>query len=585
MSVFYKFKAAREYDTHHLDGVNISLLDLKEVIIQQKNLGTGQKKKSETRRAYDLKIINAETKEAYTDDSLIPKNTSLIVSRIPIDPSQLKKTLNNGSNSTVTNTEDAAEAAEVDRKIREITDLSTMPGTEEDKIMVMIAQSTIDFHPSKYMKLRYSKMAGDVPKGYKCYKCHQYGHWVQNCPLQKINVRKTTGIPSMFLKEVEDANVPGAMVTAQGKFVVYDQQVDMGKHLDGKAKAPVNRPAPPADLVCGLCKELLREAVHTPCCKTAYCDECIREYLLFEPCPSCDKVDIHPEMLIPNTLLRSKCKEFDTNGFVQLSIPPANPTSPVHYNSSSGNSIVEEGEDKNKKDMKTEFIEGLEETKEKKNISKEVKKDMEGDRNLKIDALKLQNSQTQNYKAIPVISRFNPLVPPPSAYHKISSQYYYPPVPAQSMYHGQSYMSYQPEVSPPPPSFHHHNSLYTDQTLVVDDPLTAFNKLMQEKDMERESKRKMQRNQSSRPYSRRSERRLPPGHSHNSHERLRSRSPIKHRMHEHDKQTHPSSFYSHDSSLSPRRSQRHSVTYSHVKSQKRNRRCDRQSQDYYSFYY
>ena len=599
MSVHYKFKAARDYDTLHLDGVSISLLDLKEAIIQQKNLGTGQKRSHKKGLAFDLKITNAETKEVYTDNILIQKNTSLIVSRIPVDPSQLKRTFNNGSDSTALlqskNTEDAAEAAEVDRKMKEHTDLTNMPGTEEDKINAMIAQSTIDFHPSKYMKLRYSKMTGDVPKEYKCYKCHQYGHWVQNCPLQKINLRKSTGIPSMFLKEVEDATVPGAMVTAQGKFVVYIQQVDMEKHLDGKGKAPVNHPAPPAELICGLCKELLREAVSTPCCETAYCDECIREYILFKACPSCEDEGIHPEMLIPNIFLRSKCNDFDTNGFVQLSTPAANPISPLHHNSSSGNSIVEEEENKfdNKKDiqneeykdMKKDFIEeGLEENQEMLNISKEDKKDMEGDRDLKIDALELQDSQTQKHKATSVIPKFNPLVPPPSAYHKISPQYYYPSVSAQSMSYGESYMSYQPGV--PPPSLHCHNSFYTDQIQVVVDPLAAFNKLMQERDIERESKRRLQRNQSYRAYSRRSERNVPPGHSQHSHERRlsrsRSRSPISHRMHPYDHQVYPSPyFYSHDPSLSPRRSQRPSVKHSH----KRNRRCDRQSQDYYSFYY
>lgn len=55
MSVHYKFKSAVEYDTLPVDGVHISLGDLKEAIIQQKRLGRGQ--------PYDLQITNAETKE------------------------------------------------------------------------------------------------------------------------------------------------------------------------------------------------------------------------------------------------------------------------------------------------------------------------------------------------------------------------------------------------------------------------------------------------------------------------------------------------------------------------------------------
>lgn len=84
MSVHYKFKSAVEYDTLPVDGLNISLGDLKEAIIQQKRLGKGQ--------PYDLQITNAETKEVYTDEkTLIPKNSSLIVARVPIDPSQMKR--------------------------------------------------------------------------------------------------------------------------------------------------------------------------------------------------------------------------------------------------------------------------------------------------------------------------------------------------------------------------------------------------------------------------------------------------------------------------------------------------------------
>ena len=225
MSVHYKFKAALGYDTLPIDGINISLLDLKEAIIQHKHLGKGKK-----HLAYDLQITNAETKEIYKDEKiLIPKNSSLIVARIPVYPSELKNSRDNNRESTalllsnpanLMNTEASAEAARVHSQIKENVDLTKMSGTEEEKIMTMIAQSTIAFHPSNFVKLRKSNMTGKVPKEYKCYKCHQHGHWVQNCTLNNQDLRKTTGIPSTFLKEVKDANVPGAMITADGKFVI-----------------------------------------------------------------------------------------------------------------------------------------------------------------------------------------------------------------------------------------------------------------------------------------------------------------------------------------------------------------------------
>ncbi|XP_071521063.1 uncharacterized protein snama isoform X2 [Panulirus ornatus] len=315
MSVHYKFKSAVEYDTLPVDGVHISLEDLKEAIIQQKRLGRGQ--------PYDLQITNAETKEVYTDDkTLIPKNSSLIVARVPIDPSQMKKPWENKEStalllsnpSNLMNTEDAAEAAEIDRKIKEVTDLTQMDGSEDDKINAMVAQSTMAYHPSKYVKLRVSRMMGSVPLDYKCYKCHQSGHWVNMCPLNNQDLRKSTGIPSKFLVEVNDPNVPGVMINSSGKFV---RLLDMDKPEIERATPPPGRPPPPEDIVCSICKELLRDAVLIPCCAAAFCDDCIRNHLLEcedTKCPSCGKEGNSPDTLIPNRYLRIKASQFE-NGW------------------------------------------------------------------------------------------------------------------------------------------------------------------------------------------------------------------------------------------------------------------------------
>ncbi|XP_045126566.1 E3 ubiquitin-protein ligase RBBP6-like [Portunus trituberculatus] len=316
MSVHYKFKSAVEYDTLPVDGVSISLEDLKEAIIQQKRLGRGQ--------PYDLQITNAETKEVYTNEkTLIPKNSSLIVARVPTDPMQMKKPWD-GKESTalllsipsnLMNTEDAAEAAKVDRKIQELTDLTRMDGSEDDKINAMVAQSTMAYHPSKYAKIRVSKMMGSVPLDYKCYKCHQSGHWVNMCPLNHQDLRKSTGIPSKFLVEVSDPSIPGVMINSSGKFV---RLVDMEEMSQEKQLPPPDRPPPPEDIVCLLCKELLRDAVLIPCCAAAFCDDCIRNHLVESEetrCPICQEDGISPDTLIPNRYLRIKTKQY-TSGWL-----------------------------------------------------------------------------------------------------------------------------------------------------------------------------------------------------------------------------------------------------------------------------
>uniref|UniRef100_A0AAY5L0B3 DWNN domain-containing protein n=1 Tax=Esox lucius TaxID=8010 RepID=A0AAY5L0B3_ESOLU len=74
--VHYKFSSKLKYDTVTFDGLNITLADLKQQIMGRERL-----------KAADcgLQITNAQTKEEYTDDeALIPKNSSVIIRRIPI---------------------------------------------------------------------------------------------------------------------------------------------------------------------------------------------------------------------------------------------------------------------------------------------------------------------------------------------------------------------------------------------------------------------------------------------------------------------------------------------------------------------
>lgn len=53
--VYYKFKAAKDYDTCTFDGPSISVFDLKKEIMAQKKLGKGTD--------FDLAIYNAQTND------------------------------------------------------------------------------------------------------------------------------------------------------------------------------------------------------------------------------------------------------------------------------------------------------------------------------------------------------------------------------------------------------------------------------------------------------------------------------------------------------------------------------------------
>jgi E3 ubiquitin-protein ligase RBBP6 len=78
----------------------------------------------------------------YNDNgSLIPKNTSLIIARIPLANQSKKPWDINADRPTPVRVITADEAVNLD--------LSTMNGSEEDKIAAMMKQSTSEYDPLK----------------------------------------------------------------------------------------------------------------------------------------------------------------------------------------------------------------------------------------------------------------------------------------------------------------------------------------------------------------------------------------------------------------------------------------------------
>lgn len=132
MSVHYKFKSALDFDTITFDGLHISVADLKKEIKERKKLGKTID--------YDLQITNAQTKEQYVENAvLIPKNTSLIIARVPLANQPRKNWDPQGDKPQI--------AKPIMKANPEQLDLSQMNGTEEDKINAMMKQSTMDYDP------------------------------------------------------------------------------------------------------------------------------------------------------------------------------------------------------------------------------------------------------------------------------------------------------------------------------------------------------------------------------------------------------------------------------------------------------
>lgn len=75
------------------------------------------------------------------------------------------------------------------------------------------------------------------------------------------------------------------------------------KQATGEAPKEVK---PPPELICGLCEELMKDAVIIPCCGESYCYDCIQDHLCENEftCPGCKKENISPDNLAPNKALR-----------------------------------------------------------------------------------------------------------------------------------------------------------------------------------------------------------------------------------------------------------------------------------------
>ena len=211
------------------------------------------------------------------------------------------------------------------------------PSNSEDelsRIDALIAQHSDVFEGGP--QLRYSKnvrygedkkgqsSASSVPHGgYRCHKCGDAGHFIQDCPMNTEEgragkVRQARGIPRTFLEsitEAEAAKAGGAFVSAEGGLVVMksaskEERLRMvGPSVDvelqrvfGKCWGDIREM-----VQCFLCAEAVKNPVITQCCGELFCKQCIVQHLdrrLME-CPNCELKDIVPASLVGDLSMAS----------------------------------------------------------------------------------------------------------------------------------------------------------------------------------------------------------------------------------------------------------------------------------------
>ncbi|KAI3468974.1 hypothetical protein Pfo_025637 [Paulownia fortunei] len=357
MAVYYKFKSAKDYDSVAIDGHFISVGHLKEKIFELKHLGRGTD--------FDLVVTNAQTNEEYLDEGmLIPKNTSVLIRRVPGRPRKpiVTAPVTEQEEPNVENNSDDVQAVKgsfsgadpsamkyaEDLEWDEFgNDLYAIPETvtvqssipvqdappvskedEESKIKALIDTPALDWQrqPSdgfgpgrgfgrgmggRMMSGRGFGRGGfekkTPPQGYICHRCKVPGHFIQHCPTNGDpnfdikRVKPPTGIPKSMLMATPD----GSYALPSGAVAVLKpNEAAFEKEIEGMPSTRSVGDLPP-ELHCPLCKEVMKDAVLTSkCCFTSFCDKCIRDHLISKSTCVCGATSILADDLLPNKTLR-----------------------------------------------------------------------------------------------------------------------------------------------------------------------------------------------------------------------------------------------------------------------------------------
>uniref|UniRef100_A0A915DBW1 DWNN domain-containing protein n=1 Tax=Ditylenchus dipsaci TaxID=166011 RepID=A0A915DBW1_9BILA len=139
-AIHYKFRSALEYSTLLFDGLSISVEELKLKIFSKEGIRV---------ESFDLTISNPNTKQQYTNNELIPRNSSVIVQRIPRENAgRLPKLQNTSTSGIVAASNSNSSLRNADHVPSE--GFSIM--TEQERLEHVKNVSYQKYHPQNYKK-------------------------------------------------------------------------------------------------------------------------------------------------------------------------------------------------------------------------------------------------------------------------------------------------------------------------------------------------------------------------------------------------------------------------------------------------
>ncbi|KAI0032305.1 DWNN domain-containing protein [Vararia minispora EC-137] len=362
-SVFYKFRSQKDESRITFDGTGISVFDLKKEII----LANGLEKAND----FDLVVLDPSSSEEIKDDShVIPRSSSVVLKRVPAArPGKGKAAMyivaanaaadaskpgtlapGNGvlwNKGTMSKRFDGKDDASKGNTPVPIVTPATANEDEAAAMAAMFQAQSANWEETQekmsqatriYTNPRGTGFGGrggklfqaqshsdrPLPPSYVCYRCGKKGHWIQDCPTNsdrefdnKPRIKRTTGIPRSFLKPVESPTAgpgqQGVMVTPEGGYVVAQPDLASWQKRATRPKILTEadiRERMPGDgqLACPIDHKLFQDAVKTPCCGAAYCEECIQTHLLEKDfaCPSCGTKIASLDKLMPDHDVRTR---------------------------------------------------------------------------------------------------------------------------------------------------------------------------------------------------------------------------------------------------------------------------------------
>lgn len=206
----YKFVNSKNSSKINFEGTSILGWELKAEIIVQKQM-----------LSEDFDLIIYENEEELNDDTIIYKNSSIIVKRIPL----------------------------------------------------WMAKNQTFVHRES-LKQRKQKAP---PQNYICFRCGQKGHLIQFCPTNQdknydvVRVRKPTGIPKAFLVESNEKK-EGNLIDERGSYVKIQPQVEEWYKIQNELKSNI-----PSNIVCPACHEIFKYPVILQC-NHSFCEKCVYDF-------------------------------------------------------------------------------------------------------------------------------------------------------------------------------------------------------------------------------------------------------------------------------------------------------------------